>query len=207
MKKIHFSLVLATLPAALFFTISTTRAAAQDTLDTVLKPPQGSEVAIIVFEDLQCPDCAHAAPALAQAAKAHKIPVIRHDFPLKRHLWAHEAAVMARFFDATSKDLGNEFREYIYGKQPDINAENLRSYAEKFAAAPEHKMSFPQIYDPDGKLAALVDADLDLAKALNLKHTPTVYVVSSRNPNKPYIELEEPTDEDLYATVDAMMKN
>jgi len=205
MKKIHFRLVLATLSLALLFTIPTTRAAAQDTLDTVLKPPAGSDVAIVVFEDLECPDCAHTAPALAQAAKTHKIPILRHDFPLKKHPWAHEAAVMARYFDTTSKDLGNEFREYIYGKQPDINAENLRSYAEKYAAA--HKMSFPHIYDPDGTLAAQVDADIDLGKALNLKHTPTVYVVSSRNPKKPYIELEEPTDEDLYATVDAMTKN
>ncbi len=205
MKKIRFRLLLAILSFALLFTIPTTRAAAQDTLDTVLKPPAGSDVAIVVFEDLECPDCAHTAPALAQAAKTHKIPVLRHDFPLKKHPWAHEAAVMARYFDTTSKDLGNEFREYIYAKQPDVNAENLRSYAEKFATA--HKMSFPQIHDPDGKLAARVDADLALASALKLVHTPTVFVVGNRHPQTPYVKLEEPTNEDLFATIDAMTKN
>src|SRR5437899_6291745 len=47
-----------------------------------LKPPAGSKVAIVVFEDLQCPDCARAAPLVKDVSKAEKIPVVRHDFPL-----------------------------------------------------------------------------------------------------------------------------
>ena len=36
-------------------------AVAQDK-DSVLKPPKGADVAIVIFEDLECPDCARAAP-------------------------------------------------------------------------------------------------------------------------------------------------
>jgi protein-disulfide isomerase len=175
---------------------------AQDTVDSVLRPPKGSQVAIVVFEDLQCPMCRRTAPLVEQASKTYRIPVVRHDFPLPMHNWSYQAAVMARYFDTESKALGNEFRDYIFQNQLEINPQNLRSYADKFAA--EHKTSLPYIIDPNGKLAAEVNADRDLGKAINLDHTPTVYIVSSRNPNKPYVEVRD--NNQLYSTIDAMMK-
>ncbi len=50
------------------------RASAQDTVDSVLRPPKGSAVAIVVFEDLQCPMCRRTAPLVEQASKTYKIP-------------------------------------------------------------------------------------------------------------------------------------
>ncbi len=205
MKKEQFRLLFATLSFALAFMMPAagSRAAAQDTVDTVLKPPKGSQVAIVVFEDLECPMCRRTAPLVEHASKDYKIPVIRHDFPLPMHPWSYQAAVYARFFDTTSKDLGNEFRDYIFENQLQVNLQNLRSYAEKFAA--EHKMALPYIIDPNGKLAAQVNADRDLGKALKLDHTPTVYIVSNRNPSKPYVEVKD--NSQLYSTIDAVMKN
>ena len=66
---------------------------------SVLRPPKGSKVALIVFEDLQCPDCARAAPLLHEAAKKYNIPLVQYDFPLPMHNWSFEAAVNARYFD------------------------------------------------------------------------------------------------------------
>lgn len=192
----RFSVALALLASAALC------AFAQDTVNSVLRPPKGSQVAIVVFEDLQCPMCRRTAPLVEQASKTYKIPVVRHDFPLPMHNWSYQAAVMARYFDTQSKALGNEFRDYIFQNQLEINPQNLRSYADKFAA--EHKTSLPYIIDPNGKLAAEVNADRDLGKAINLDHTPTVYIVSSRNPNKPYVEVKD--NNQLYSTIDAMMK-
>lgn len=175
-------------------------AVAQDTVDTVLRPPKGAQVAIVVFEDLECPMCRRTAPLVEQAGKTYKIPVIRHDFPLPMHPWSYDAAVMARYFDTHSKPLGNEFRDYVFDNQLEINRQNLRSYAERFAAS--HKVDFPFVIDPQGKLAAQVNADRDLGKAIKLDHTPTVYIVSSR---KPYIEVKD--NNQLYSTIDAMMKD
>jgi protein-disulfide isomerase len=178
-------------------------ASAQDTPDTVLHPPKGSQVAIVVFEDLECPMCRHNAPLVEQASKTYKIPVVRHDFPLPGHPWSYQAAVMARFFDTHSKALGNEFRDYIFQNQLEINLQSLRTWADKFGAA--HNVPLPYVVDPDGKLAALVNADRDLGKAIKVDHTPTVYIVSSRNPNRPYVEVKEPASQ-LYSTIDAVMK-
>ncbi len=175
---------------------------AQDTAETVLRPPKGSQVAIVVFEDLECPMCRRTAPLLEQASKTYKIPVIRHDFPLPMHPWSYQAAVMARYFDTHSKQLGNDFRDYIFENQLEVNIQNLRGYAEKFAAA--HKVDLPFVIDPGGKLSAEVNADRDLGKAIKLDHTPTVYIVSNRNASKPYIEVKDNTQ--LYSTIDAMMK-
>ncbi len=105
------------------------RAAAQDTVDTVFHPPKGAQVAIVVFEDLECPMCRRTAPLVEQASKTYKIPVIRHDFPLPLHPWSYQAAVMARYFDTHSKAMGNEFRDYIFENQLEITLQNLRSYA------------------------------------------------------------------------------
>lgn len=187
---------------ALIAMVAGSRATAQDTVDSVLRPPKGAQMAIVVFEDLQCPMCRRTAPLVEQASKTYKIPVIRHDFPLPMHNWSYQAAVMARFFAAHSKQLGNEFRDYIFENQLDIAPQTLRGYAEKFATA--HKIDLPFIIDPNGKLAAEVNADRDLGKAIKLDHTPTVYIVSSRNSSKPYVEVKD--NNQLYSTIDAMMK-
>src|SRR6202522_2315973 len=150
-------------------------AEAADSVNPVLRPPKGAQVAIVVFEDLQCPQCRRVAPILEQASKTYKIPLVRHDFPLPMHNWSYAAAVMARYFDGISKALGNDFRDYIFSNQLEINPQNLRGYAEKFAS--EHKVGLPFVIDPQGKFAAEVNADRDVGKAIKLEHTPTVYVV------------------------------
>jgi len=185
-----------------FVSVAALCATAADSVNPVLRPPKGAPVAIVVFEDLQCPQCRRVAPILEQASKTYKIPLVRHDFPLPMHNWSYDAAVMARYFDATSKALGNEFRDYIFSNQLEINPQNLRGYAEKFAG--EHKVALPFVIDPQGKFAAEVNANRDQGKAVKLEHTPTVYVVSSRHPDKPYVEMKEVSQ--LYALIDAMMK-
>src|SRR6476646_12012314 len=95
---------------ALAFLLVASLASAQ-TVDPALRPPKGAQVALVVFEDLQCPDCRRAAPLVAEAGKTYKIPVVRHDYPLPFHSWSFDAAVMARYFDNhPSKQVGNEFR-------------------------------------------------------------------------------------------------
>src|ERR1700722_2088536 len=74
-----------------------------------LKPPPGARVAIFEFIDLECPDCANAAPVVKEASEKYHIPLVRHDFPLPQHPWSFDAAVFARWFDTKSPKLGNDF--------------------------------------------------------------------------------------------------
>lgn len=183
------------------FTLLTSLAVAQDKAE-ILKPPKGASVAIVIFEDLECPDCARAAPLVAEASRTYKIPLVRHDFPLPMHPWAYDAAILARYFDTHSKAVGNEFRDTVFRHQLEITKETLRSFAEKFAAA--HKIEIPFVVDPDGKLAKLVNADRDLGKQLDLQHTPTLYVVSNKRSGTPFVEVVDRSQ--LFQLIDTMKK-
>ena len=177
-------------------------AAFAEEVPEALRPPKGAQVAIVVFEDLQCPSCGLKAPLLVQASRTYKIPLVQHDFPLPAHNWSFEAAVLARYFDTHSKDIGNEFRETVFAHQQEINPMNLRGFAEKFAS--DHKIGLPFVLDPDGKLAGLVKADKDLGLSLHIDHTPTIWLVCSKPGGKPYVEVTDTNQ--LYVMIDAMKK-
>ena len=128
--------------------------------------------------------------------------MVRHDFPLPMHPWAWDAAILARYFDTHSKVLGNDFRDTVFRHQLEITKDTLRSFAEKYAAS--HKIDLPFVVDPEGKLAALVNADRDLGKTLELQHTPTLYVVSNKHSGTPFVEVVDRSQ--LFQLIDTMKK-
>src|SRR6478609_8541861 len=154
-----------------------------------LKPPPGARVAIVVFEDLECPSCATAYPMVWEAAKAHNVPVMLRDFPLEKHPWSFEAAVFARYFDSKSQKLGEDFRGYIYKNQTQIDKQNLRQYVDKFAS--DNKAPVPFVLDPDGQFKAKIIADRALGTQIGLQHTPTIFVIGNGGPATPPIEIED----------------
>lgn len=153
-----------------------------------LHPPAGARVAIVEFEDMECPDCARANPVVKAAAEKYRIPWVRHDFPLPFHTWSFQAAVDARWFDTKSKRIGDAFRDAVFAAQPTIHTQgDLQAFAEKFAA--DHKLRFPFAVDPQGRLAALVKADSALGKSVGIQHTPTIWVVTNRTSGTPFVEV------------------
>jgi protein-disulfide isomerase len=152
-----------------------------------LKPPPGAKVAVVMFEDLECPDCARAYPVVWDAANAHHIPVVLHDFPLSKHPWSFEAAIFARYFDTKSEKLGIDFRGYIYKNQPEITRENLHQYVQRFAD--DNKVPLPFAVDPQGKLKEKVQADYALGQRIGLEHTPTIFVIGSGGVSTPFVEV------------------
>jgi protein-disulfide isomerase len=166
---------------------------------SVLRPPEGSKVAIIVFEDLECPQCAHVEPLLEDAEKTYTIPLVRYDFSLPQHPWSFEAHVTARYFDTKSKSLGEEFRSWVFKNQNFITKQNVRGMAERFAT--EHRVTLPAFVDPDGKLAAKVKEDYATGQKVGIDHTPTIYVVGESR-QTPYLEVKEISQ--LFSTIDQM---
>src|SRR5438270_3634345 len=154
-----------------------------------LKPPPGAKAAIVMFEDLECPDCARAYPVVWETAKAHGVPVVLHDFPLAMHPWSFDAAVFARYFDSRSEKLGNDFRGYVFSNQPQITKANLRQYVEKFAN--DNRSPLPFAPDPEGKLKDKVIADRELGTQLGLQGTPTIFVVGNGGAATPPVEVKD----------------
>ena len=169
---------------------------------SVLRPPKGSKVALIVFEDLQCPDCARAAPLLHEAAQKYNIPLVQYDFPLPMHNWSFEAAVNARYFDTKSKKMGDEYRLFIFQNQTQITKNNLRGMTERFAD--DHKVTLPFVVDPNGEFANKVRADFQVGQRVGIDHTPTIYVVSDTTRGTPFVEVVDRSN--LYQLIDQVQK-
>jgi protein-disulfide isomerase len=171
---------------------------------SALRPPAGARIAIVEFADMECPDCANAAPVLRDAAAKYNIPLVRHDFPLPFHNWSFIAAVNARWFDTKGKKIGDEYRDYIFANQRSIETPaQLAQFTQKYAQS--HGIAFPFAVDPQGKFAALVKADYALGQRVGIEHTPTIWVVTSSSKGAPFVEVVDRTK--LYQLIDQAIAN
>jgi protein-disulfide isomerase len=148
---------------------------------SVLRPPAGSKVAIIVFEDLGCPACAKAHPFEIEAVRQTHVTLLRYDFPIESHVWTFAGAVCARYIqDTLGPQLAEEFRSTVFKSQSMISSEDdIREFTSKWLLKRGKKM--PAVLDPGGKLAKEVTADRELGLKLNVEWTPTVVIVTKNN--------------------------
>ncbi len=212
-RSLHFplrrnlaGLSLAFALAALVATSAHAQFGAPDTTQVhdpaALKPPAGARVAIIEFEDLECPDCARANPLLKDAAAKYNIPWVRHDFPLPQHNWSFQAAVNARFFDTKGKTLGNDYRDEVFANQPAIETPgDLQQFTQKWAS--QHGVALPFAVDPMGRLTEEVKADYALGQRIGIEHTPTIWIVTSAAHAPPFVEVVDRSR--LYQLIDQAM--
>ncbi len=191
--------------AALFFTpaaraqFNVPPAGTQVHDPSLLKPPAGARVAIVEWEDMECPDCARANPLLREAANKYGIPWVRHDFPLPFHVWSFNAAVNARWFDTKSKKLGDDYRDAVFAAQVSITSQDgLAQFTQKFAQG--RGIAFPFAVDPQGKLAAEVKTDYALGQRVGIEHTPTIWVVTANSKGAPFVEVIDRAK--LYQLID-----
>lgn len=170
-----------------------------------LKPPAGARVAIVEFEDMECPDCARANPLLKEATDKYHIPWVRHDFPLPFHAWSFQAAVNARWFDLKSKKLGDQYRDDIFANQPTFGDDMARmaDFTQKWAT--QRGIAFPFNVDPQGKLTAEVKADYALGQRVGIEHTPTIWVVTDHSKGAPFVEVVDRTK--LYQLIDQAIED
>lgn len=167
---------------------------------SALHPPAGSRVAIVEFDDLECPACAAANPLLMQAAAKYGIPWIRHDLLIPGHPWSPKAAVYARWFDEKSKHLGDEYRNSVFANQTSIETRGeLEQFTQRFASA--RGVALPFAVDPQGRLEAAVQADTQLGLRTGIKTTPGIFIVTANSKGSPFIEVRNPQTQ-LFTAID-----
>lgn len=166
---------------------------------SMVKPPAGARVAIYEFEDLECPACSHAFPIVHAAIEKYKIPLVRHDFPLRMHIWSRDAAITARYIqDKISPQAAEEYRRAVFASQTAISSkDDLQRFTQKYFQS--HGRVMPFVIDPTGVFAAEVQADYTLGERIGLSQTPTIFVVTPKN----WIQV---TDINLlYQTIDTAL--
>ncbi len=163
---------------------------------SMLVPPPGAKVAVLEWEDLECPACAHAFPIVHTAIDHYHIPLVRRDFQIPGHIWSHQASIYARYLqDKVSPDLATEYRREVFASQYKIaSQDDLNRFTQQFFAT--HGKQLPFVVDPSGELEKEVDADRDLGLKLGLMETPTIVVVTPKG----WIQVKDVMD--LYQAID-----
>lgn len=138
-----------------------------------------SPVRVVIYEDLQCPDCADFRVMLDEKLLpryAARVRFEHRDFPLAKHAWARKAAIAARFFEEAQPGLGLAYRKYSMANLREITADNFNERLSKFAkdhgADPAKAVASLE----DARLAAMVEEDYQDGVARGIAHTPTVLV-------------------------------
>jgi protein-disulfide isomerase len=165
---------------------------------SMLKPPAGAKVAIVEWEDLECPACAHAFPFVHAAVAQYHIPLVEYDFQIPGHLWSHEASIYARYLkDKVSPDLATDYRREVFASQFRIaTLDDLTHFTQEFFAAHHQPMPPAIIFSPMEPFAREVRADDDLGQKLGLMETPTIIVVTPKG----WIQVKDVAD--LYQAID-----
>jgi len=138
-----------------------------------------SPVRVIIYEDLECPDCADfraGMDAKLLPRYGAKVCFEHRDFPLSKHPWARKAAIAARFFEQTKPGLGLAYRKYSLAHIAETTPENFNDRLSKFAK--DHGVDATKAVAAlnDARLAALVEDDYQDGVARGIAHTPTVLV-------------------------------
>lgn len=163
---------------------------------SMLVPPPGAKVAIVEWEDLECPACAHAFPFVHMAVDHYKIPYVRYDFLIPGHIWSREGAIYARYLqDKVSPELATQYRREVFAAQFKFaSKDDLNRFTQEFFT--RNGKQLPFVIDPTGQLAREVEKDVALGNKLGLTETPTLVVVTPKG----WIQVKDVSD--LYQAID-----
>lgn len=142
-----------------------------------------SAVRVIVYEDLQCKDCAWLRRKLDDRlipSFANRAGFEYRDFPLPKHAWARRASIASKHFQRTSAELAMGFRREVLGNLSMITEETLPAWISAFAARHGQDSVDAIRALEDAALAAAVESDYQSGVAMGIARTPTVLVGETR---------------------------
>src|ERR1039458_796936 len=145
-----------------------------------------SPVRAVIYEDLQCPDCAAFCRMMDEKLLPEyggKVAFVHRDFPLAKHAWARRAAIAARFFTDRKPELGLEYRRYTMAGQEATNDANFNMRLADFAKAHDIEPDAAVAALSNARYAEVVEQDYQDGVSRGVVHTPTVFVNG-----KPFVE-------------------
>lgn len=163
---------------------------------------QDSPVRVVIYEDLQCSDCAEFRAMLDTRLLPEyeaKVAFEHRDFPLPKHKWARPAAIAARYFFNRNAALAVLWRQETMRAQAQITPENFGAHLAAFAKRNGVDPAAVEAALTDATLAEIVQKDYEEGVARGIAHTPTALVNGA-----PFIETF--TFEEIAAAIGAALK-
>lgn len=149
--------------------------------DRLVEGNAQSRIRVLVFEDLQCPDCARFRKLLDETLLpkyGEHVAFEIYDFPLPKHHWARSAAVASRYLQRVAGSTALEFRRAVAESLSRINEEGFESFFRGFlqSKALDVRSGIRSLSDPE--LNRAVEADFHEGLKRDVRKTPTVLVGS-----------------------------
>lgn len=169
---------------------------------SLVEGKKDSPVRVVIYEDLQCPDCADFRVMLDQhllPKYGAKVAFVHRDFPLAKHAWARPGAIASRYIQGLSEEKAARFRRETMAALTTIKADTFQDWLKTFCAKNglDPVKAIAAMADPT--LAALVQKDFEDGVARGIARTPTALVNG-----EPFIETF--TLEQISAGIDAALK-
>ena len=134
--------------------------------------PADAPVTIVAFSDFECPYCIKGRATSRRSAASHpgKVRVVFRNMPLPMHAEAEPAAIAA--FAAHRQGKFWEMHDALFATQGKFAVDDLDALADEIGLDIAHYRS--DIADP--ALAAALKRDVDDAKTLGVRGTPSFFV-------------------------------
>jgi protein-disulfide isomerase len=161
----------------------------------------GSRVRVLIFEDLQCSDCANFRVMMDRQILpkyGDRVLFLHRDFPLAKHLCARPAAIAARFFAEKDPQLGLEYRRQALATIDQTTPDNFKNRVAEFARSHGLSPSDALAALENPRYAELVEKDYQDGVGRGVVHTPTVLVNGT-----PFVETF--TFEEISKGIDAAL--
>lgn len=170
--------------------------------EPLIEGKRDSAVSVVIYEDLQCSDCLAFRKMLDEKLLPKYAAAVRfehRDFPLPKHAWARDAAIVSRYFQQTSPELALEWRKAALTAYKTVTAEGFPNFVRSFARSKGADPAAAAASVSDQKLAAAVERDFQDGVARGIARTPTVLVMGDAF-------IETFTADELMKSIDAHLE-
>ena len=146
---------------------------------------QGAPVVIVEFSDFECPYCKNEASVLRKnllSAYPKEVHFYFKQFPLESlHPWAKAAAMASRCVYKQNADAFWEYHDWIFDKQSDITADNLKDKISEWAKTAKNVDAGQLSACIESKATqAEVETDQADGRAVKVDSTPTLFINGRR---------------------------
>ncbi len=158
------------------------------------KGPKNAPITIAVFSEFQCPFCSRILPTIKQVHEKYgdKVKVVFKHNPLSFHKDAPLASEAALAAGAQGKFW--EFHDVLFKNQRALKRPELEKYAQELGL---NMGKFKADLD-SGKFKAQVKADMDMAKSVGARGTPTSFINGRKlRGAQPFPSFQRLIDEEL----------
>jgi protein-disulfide isomerase len=178
--------------------------AVQDVEARHVEGTPSSAIRVVVYEDLQCPDCAALRKILDEVLLpkyGKDIAFEFRDFPLPHHSWAKQAAIAAGYLQSVNPALATDFRRSVQASISSVTANGIRKTLTDFCRERGIESTKALASLEDSSRLAVVDREFDRAVAAGIRRTPTIIAGGTRFVERiSLVELQQVLDDLIRTT-------